>query len=147
MHLTANQIALVALVLSIVSSIGAVIQWWSSGTDEKIHAAIDLSDRYLDHAVDIAVTKRRAAWGQNSYEDDAGVQMQEARLEYSALLANRGLLNWKYLSQRVACDIVQWADEVGPEAASFSKAHPGVCKTSSQSDAAAETGATSPQSK
>ena len=63
MHLTANQIALVALVLSIVSSIGAVIQWWSSGTDEKIHAAIDLSDRYLDHAVDIAVTKRRAAWG------------------------------------------------------------------------------------
>jgi hypothetical protein len=126
-----NRIALLALILSILSSIAAVYQWWSSGRDEKIHAAIDMSERYIAQGIGMDLLSRRTASGQ---EDTKFLKQEQTLLEYTAFLANRGLLDWRYLAQGVTCDIAGFSDSVGPEATQFNKAHPEACAQKSKSD-------------
>ena len=132
--LTETQIALLALVLSILSAISAVYQWWSSGRDEKIRSAIDMSDHYLEQWIDIPITLARINAGQSAGSTDLeNVRKQQAKLEYTAFLANRGLINSNYLAQRVTCDIAMWTKDRAPEAERFNNEHPKACTPSSQS--------------
>jgi hypothetical protein len=130
--------ALVALVLSVISTGFGVYQWWSSGRDEKIRAAIELSDRYIDQRVDaeLYLNKFRAGQG-GAKELLEPVQNQFARLTYVAFLANRGYVDPNYLSQRLICDLVQLDD---PEAKAFNKSHPKACLTKDDQTQPADAG-------
>ena len=133
--LNENQIALLALILSILSSMAAVYQWWSSGRAEEIRAAIDMSDRYIAQGIGMDMLSRRIAGGQ---EDMKFLKQEQTLLEYTAFLANRGLLNWRYLAQAVTCDIAGFSDSVGPEATQFNKSHPKACVQKSKPDPEAD---------
>jgi hypothetical protein len=110
LHLTSNQIALLALGLSILSSGFGVYQWWSSGREDRIRAAIDLSDKYIEQAVTADVLLQQYRSGTANYESLEPVRRQAARIEYIAFLVNHGYVNPDYLAQRTVCDIIAAAD-------------------------------------
>ena len=123
-----DQIAALALGLSILSSGFAVYQWWSSSRDEHIRSAIELSDRYIDQAIDKGIMVRQFEMGQLNSLDMIKVSKQDARIEYISLLERNGLVNADYLSQRIICDILRSADpQASPEAEKFKGRHPKAC--------------------
>ena len=127
-HIASNQIALLALALSILSSGFGIYQWWSSGREERIRAAIDLSDRYIDQAVNADLLVQQFQTGYGNRESLEPVSRQQARIEYIAFLVNHGLVNADYLAQRTVCDIINAADpDKNAEATAFQKNHPKSC--------------------
>jgi hypothetical protein len=135
-HLTSVQTALLALILSILSSGFGVYQWWSTGRDEKIRAAIDLSDKYITQRID----QKEARSELNQFQTGFGgssflnkIHNQTARLEYIAFLANRNLVNYDYLSQFILCDFL-YPLEQSPEVAAFKKTHTIACSIQSIND-------------
>jgi hypothetical protein len=133
LHLTSNQIASLALALSVLSSAFGAYQWWSSGREERIRAAIDLSDRYIDQAVMAELRVNQYQAGLGNGESLEPVRRQQARIEYIAFLVNHGLVNADYLAQRTVCDIVSAADaDKNSEADKFQKAHPNSCVVKSK---------------
>jgi len=129
-HFTSNQIALSALGLSMVSSGFGVYQWWSSGREERIRAAIDLSDRYIDQAVSANLIRGEVNTGYANRTSLDPVKRQDARIKYIAFLANHGLVNSDYLAQRTVCDIVKVAGTES-EAATFKMNNPKSCMADS----------------
>jgi hypothetical protein len=127
-HFTSNQIALLALGLSVLSSAFGVYQWWSGDRAEHIRAAIDLSDRYVDQAVTADFILNQYQAGAANTSDLEPVKRQYARIVYIAFLTNLGLVNADYLAQRTICDIIKLADpKKYPEAYKFKKDHPKSC--------------------
>jgi len=112
-----------------LSSGFSVYQWWSSAKDEHVRAAIEISDRYIDQAVDADLMRNEFNSGTLSSMDMTKVRNQDARLAYIAFLANRGLVDSAYISQRVVCDIIQTAD-TDPEASKFKNNHKSGCPDS-----------------
>jgi hypothetical protein len=95
-----------ALVVSIGAAAFSVYQWWSSGRYERIRAAIEISNKYIDQAID-ADQRADEYWaGQSGPETRADIAKHYARLEYIAYLGNVGLINIHYLSQFLICSIV-----------------------------------------
>jgi hypothetical protein len=134
--LTSNRIALLALGLSVVSSGFAVYQWLSSARDEHIRAAIEASNGYIDQWVNISLLQGQFEKGFADRTSLSPAEKQLDRLEYIALLANEGLANPDYLSQRVICDIIHNADsESLPQAANFKSHHPAACLADAKADA------------
>jgi len=132
-HLTSNQIALAAFGLSIVSSGFGVFQWWSSGNEERIRAAIELSDRYIDQAVSADLFREQYQAGQRTAADLEPVRRQDARIEYISFLVNHGLVNSDYLAQRAICDIVRAANEsTSSESSAFKRNNPKSCVADSK---------------
>ena len=129
--LTSHKISLLALTFSIVSFGFGIYQWWSSGRQERIRAAIDLSDRYIDQAVSIRsihLIEEQVQSGTTNVLSLDPAKRQVARLEYIAFLVNHGLVNASYLAQRTVCDIVDLANPGGlPEALAFKNNYPNIC--------------------
>lgn len=128
LHLTSNHIALLALTLSVLSSAFGVYQWWSGGKADRIRAAIDLSDRYIDQAVSADLLREEVQSGTTGTASLDPVKRQDARIEYISFLVNHGFVNSDYLAQRAVCDIIKAADpQTNPEAYTFKNNHPKGC--------------------
>jgi hypothetical protein len=118
-----------ALGLSVISSGFGVYQWWSTGREERIRAAIDLSDRYIDQAITADFLLNQYKAGTANITDLEPVKRQYARIAYISFLVNHGLVNADYLAHRTICDIVKAADpKNNPEAYTFKNDHPKICQ-------------------
>jgi hypothetical protein len=119
------QIAAMALGVSFLSSGFAIYQWWTSGRDEKIRAAIEVSNKYTEEVIDpkqfgcyYKNVLERADAGQMSFleveklEAPSRIRKHFERLEYISYLANRGKLDTNYLSQFVICGILNASDDL-----------------------------------
>jgi hypothetical protein len=104
---TSDRVAVLALVLSILSSGFAVYQWWSSAKEERIRAAIEISNKFNDDAVNPAWIASQVTMGYGvATEQFTKVGNYFYRLEYVAYLANHDLVDKRYLSESVLCAIV-----------------------------------------
>jgi hypothetical protein len=101
-----NLVAKLALVVSIGAAAFSVYQWWSGGRSERIRAAIEVSNKYIDQAIDADYVVDGYRAGERNPEEIAGVAKHYARLEYVAYLGNVGLINVNYLSPFLTCSIV-----------------------------------------
>ena len=99
-------VAKFALVVSIGAAAFAVYQWWSSGRNERIRAAMEISNKYIDQVVDPDLSLNAYYAGQAGPEVRTYIANHFARLEYIAYLGNVGLINVDYLSQFLVCSIV-----------------------------------------
>jgi hypothetical protein len=99
-------VAKFALVVSIGAAAFSVYQWWSSGRSERIRAAIEVSNKFIDQAIDAEYIANAFQAGEKTPEALAEVTKHYARLEYVAYLGNVGLINVNYLSQFLICSIV-----------------------------------------
>jgi hypothetical protein len=138
LKLTANQIATLSLALAVASSVFAVYQWWTSDKQEKIRAAIDISNQHLADPVNkvaLDLLARQVQSGQGSIVDFAPkLASYRARLEYFAFLANRGLADRRYYSMSLTCDIIGIASSdpkedppTNPQATEFSRREKIAC--------------------
>jgi hypothetical protein len=73
---------------------------------KRIRAAIEVSNKYIDQAIDADYVVDGYRAGERNPEDIAGVAKHYARLEYIAYLGNVGLINVNYLSPFLTCSIV-----------------------------------------
>jgi hypothetical protein len=101
-----NLVAKLALVVSIGAGAFSVYQWWSGGRSERIRAAIEVSNKYIDQAIDADYVVDGYRAGERNPQDLADVAKHYARLEYVAYLGNVGLINVNYLSPFLTCSIV-----------------------------------------
>jgi hypothetical protein len=108
---TSDRIAALALSLSILSSGFAVYQWWTSARDEHIRAAIEISNQYTEQAIEPLWVASSIELGNGGTDDALNVVRHYARLEYASYLANRGLVDRRYLSQFLICDIQHAPEE------------------------------------
>jgi hypothetical protein len=99
-------VAKFALVVSIGAATFAVYQWWSSGRYERIRAAMEISNKYIDQAVDPDLSLGAYYYVHTGPEVRTVIAKHYARLEYIAYLGNVGLINVDYLSQFLVCSIV-----------------------------------------
>jgi hypothetical protein len=119
------QISALALGISFLSSGFAVYQWWTTGTDEKIRATIDVSNKYIEEAIDpkglqqqYDIMRREMETGSRTVLDvqkaDPSLRIRKhySRLEYISYLANKGKLDLGYLSQFVVCDVIRAPDDL-----------------------------------
>ena len=133
------QIAAMALTLSVLSSGFAIYQWWTTGKDEKIRATIDISNKYIEEAVDPiqlqkeeSIKRKEVEAGFDRVESllklDAPQKIRKhySSLEYISFLANKGKLDTDYLSQFVICDILNAPDTL-IEAGKLSKVLHSAC--------------------
>jgi hypothetical protein len=63
---TSDRVAILALGLSILSSAFAAYQWWSSADDAHIRAAIEISNKYDDDAINPTWVAEQVAFGASS---------------------------------------------------------------------------------
>ena len=138
LKLTANQIATLSLAVAAVSSAFAVYQWWTSDKQEKIRAAIDISNQHLADPVNkvaLDLMARQVNMGQGSMLDYAPkLASYQARLEYFAFLANRGLADRRYYSMSLTCEIIGIASSdpkdgtpTNPQATEFARREKIAC--------------------
>jgi hypothetical protein len=119
------QISTFALGASLLATGFAVYQWWTTGTDEKIRATIEVSNKFIEEAINpeelnqqYEMLNRQLQMGQGSILEvqklDAPLRIRKhySRLEYIAYLANKGKLDLGYLSQFVICDLVDAPDDL-----------------------------------
>jgi hypothetical protein len=99
-------VAKFALAVSIGAAAFSVYQWWSSGRYERIRAAIEISNKFIDQVVDADYTVNLYRAGERGPEIHTEIGKHYARLEYIAYLGNVGLINVNYLSQFLICSIV-----------------------------------------
>jgi hypothetical protein len=103
-----DHIAFVSLALALMSTASTIFQWWSSGREERIRAAVDISNSYLEKAVsDPNHILSASQFGFASQEQAFSALRELERLEFVAYLANRGLVNANYLSHVLTCNIVR----------------------------------------
>jgi hypothetical protein len=140
------QISALALGVSLLATGFAIYQWWTTGRDEKIRATIEVSNKYIEEAINpedlqmqYDVLRRQMAAGQANIFDveklDAPLRIKKhySRLEYISYLANRGKLDLGYLSQFVICDVVEAPDNL-TEAKKLREARKLTCPSSEQPD-------------
>jgi len=119
------QLSALALGVSFLSSSFAIYQWWTSGRDEKIRAAIEISNKYSDDAIKPRQLARDYEMARSQFLSGAmgrleleklderfKIRKHFNRLEYVAFLANRGQIDTNYLSQLVLCDIARASDDL-----------------------------------
>ena len=110
-----DYIAYCSLGLAAVSSAFAIYQWWSSDRDERIRAAVELSNKYigLSYQDPFRSLKMLEEGNATLQKENPGGQL--ALIEYAAYLANRQRADTNYLAQYLKCDIVRLADaKTGP---------------------------------
>jgi hypothetical protein len=119
------EISALALGVSLLSSGFAFYQWWTTGTDEKIRATIELSNKYIEEAInpkelssvyDLLVRQMQNGTGSildvQKLDIPLKIRKHYSRLEYISYLANKGKLDLGYLSQFVICDVVDAPDDL-----------------------------------
>src|SRR5262245_50252692 len=99
-------VAIFALVVSVGAAAFSVYQWWSGGRSERIRAAIETSNKYIEQAIDPNYLADQYARGELGAEGRVEIEKHYARLEYIAYLGNVGLINVNYLSPFLVCSIV-----------------------------------------
>jgi hypothetical protein len=112
LKLSSDQIAILSLVVAALSSLFATYQWWDSGRQDRIRAAIDISNKHLENPLNPELVNKKVAAGMIDFGEVAPKLVSfYARLEYAAYLANRGLADERYFSVVLTCDIVTMASE------------------------------------
>lgn len=144
------QISAMALAVSLVSSGFAIYQWWSSDAAEKIRAAIEASNKYIEESIDPRALKRQDALlrgqlnsGQARVDEviklDADWKLRKhySRIDYIAYLVNTDKLDTRYLSQFVICDILNAPDAL-TESSKLKQKKTLICPTKNDADKDAE---------
>jgi hypothetical protein len=102
-------ISATALAISFVSIGFTFFQWWSSGQENRINAAIEISKNHLrerDAATSVAIAHGINPEDPFTNEDLVRISKHAEALEYIAFLANSNRLEKSYLSPMVSCDII-----------------------------------------
>jgi hypothetical protein len=81
---TSDRIAALALVLSIASSGFAVYQWLSTEQSEHVHAAIDVSSKYISDWENTDILRRQYESGTGGAGLKSKIMKQNAFVEYIA---------------------------------------------------------------